>query len=309
MRRAISYVIPSLWKYAVLSLTVALVCVDAVAQSRGARSNADSEWIVFSSGRSGRGDIYAVSPTSGEVILWAGTSEPESSVRYDAFRDRVVHTRYGGRGAMLVSGERELFGDPNGDVSPQWSPDGWRIVYSAIRDGREDLFIARTDGSREKRLTNDVEEDRYPAWSPDGVRIVFARRDSAGWDLFTLDLRNPSSVPERLTERGVYVGHPDWSPDGRRIVFDTRVEGQTEIAMVDVETGEFVRLTQRDGNDLVPAWSLDGERVAFGGRRDSTGNWDIWTVEVKTGVLDRVTEHADFDGGPVFVPGSALGRD
>ena len=116
-------------------------------------------------------------------------------------------------------------------------------------------------------------------------------------------------MPERLTQDSVYVGHPAWSPDGQFIAFDTLVDGQSEIAMLEVESGEITRLTERAGNDLVPSWSLDGRRLAFGARPDSTGNWDIWTVDVETKVIERVTKHADFDGGPVVVPASALRKE
>ncbi|NNE45054.1 MAG: hypothetical protein HKN37_00180, partial [Rhodothermales bacterium] len=291
--------------YLVLATVLFVGSSHVRAQAWVQKSTADSEWIVFSSGRSGGGDVYAVQAISGEFIHVADSPAPESSVRYDSHRDRIVYTRYDDRRAMLVSEGRDLFEDPNGDVAPVWSPDGWRIAYTAMRRGQEDLYVARRDGSREKRFTNDAETDRYPAWSPDGNHIVFARRDVKGWDLFTLDLRDPSPVPERLTQDSVYVGHPAWSPDGQFIAFDTLVDGQSEIAMLEVESGEITRLTERAGNDLVPSWSLDGRRLAFGARPDSTGNWDIWTVDVETKVIERVTKHADFDGGPVVVPASA----
>jgi TolB protein len=152
-------------------------------------------------------------------MIVAESPAPESSVRYDSHRDRIFYTRYDDRLAMLVSEGRNLFEDPNGDVSPGWSPDG--------------QFIA----------------------------------------------------------------------------FDTVVDGQSVIAMLEIETGEITRLTERAGNDLAPSWSLDGRRLAFGGRPDSTGNWDIWTVDVETKVVERVTKHLDFDGGPVVVPASALRKE
>ena len=57
----------------------------------------------------------------------------------------------------------------------------------------------------------------------------------------------------------------------------------------------------------MPAWSLDGRRLAFGGAPDGADNWDLWMVDLPSLELHRLTRHASYDGGPVFVPGSALG--
>jgi len=50
-----------------------------------------------------------------------------------------------------------------------WSPDGTRIVFGAVRDGSWELFTVRPDGSGETRLTATPSVDeRYPTFLPDG---------------------------------------------------------------------------------------------------------------------------------------------
>jgi TolB protein len=275
-----------------------------------ARDEPASEWIVFSSARSGNGDVYAVYPPTGEVVRVFGSDAPEGGPRYDAARDRIVVQRFAGEsdGPMLVADGVDLFEDPSGDNPPAWSPTGAWIAYAARRDGREDVFIASPDGSGERRLTDDDEIDRYPAWSPDGETIVFARRLESGWDLHTIDVSSDDPAPVRLTHDGDYVGHPSWSPDGRFIAFDTMVRGQSEIAMVEIASGTVTCLTDRPGNDLVPTWSSDARSIAFGGVTESTSNWDVWLVDVGSSQLTRLTTDPGFDGAPVFVPASTIGR-
>lgn len=282
-----------------------LITISSGAQSSSPSAQA-AEWIVFSSTRSGSGDVYAVHPKGGEVIPVALTASPEGSPRLDVANNRIVHQRYENGRTLLVSGDDDLFPDPAAENAPTWSPDGWWIAYSAVRGGREDLYIARPDGSVRRQLTDDREIDRYPSWSPDGTRILFARKEAAGWVVCSLDLRDLEAGPGRLTAAAEYVGHPVWSPDGKKIAFDTLFDGQTEIAMLDLESGDVTRLTNRPGNDLVPAWSSDSGTLAFGGQPDSTLNWDVWTVDVKTLELTRVTTNPAFDGGPVFVPAAAM---
>ncbi len=285
-------------------------CAPAETEDPVSEGPAAPAWIVFSSARSNNSDIYAIDPVSGETVLVAGSPAPEGTVRYDAFRDRIVYHRYDmdpARAVLVADGE-DLFVDPNGDVAPAWSPDGGWITYVAQRDGQEDLFIAEPDGSGERRLTNDTLVERYPAWSPDGRSIVFALRLESGWDLHTIDPFEDDTPVQRITEGGVYVGHPAWSPDGRYIAYDTLIDEQAEIVIRELATGEVTRLTNRAGNDLIPAWSLDNRHVAFGGEPDNAGNWDLWMVDVETLEMKRLTSQPSYDGGPVFVPASALGR-
>ncbi len=289
---------------AAATIAMAIVPVDSVAQS----GDGTHEWVVFTSGRSGSGDVFALDPGTGETIVLASTPMPEGGVRYDIANKRVVYQRYERGRTLLVAGDGVLFEDPGADAAPEWSPDGWRIVYSDDRDGKEDLFVARPDATGARQLTNDSAPDRYPAWSPDSSTIVFSRREESGWDLFTLDIGNGEATPRRLTERGVFVGHPAWSPDGGSIAFDMRYEDQMEIAVFDLSSKEIRRMTDRPGDDLAPSWSSDGSRIVFAGQPDSTRNWDVWMVDVETLELERLTEDPAYDGGPVFVPGAVLGR-
>jgi Tol biopolymer transport system component len=284
----------------ILMLGLAAASLGGLATPRAHGQTAD--FLVFSSGRSGQGDIYGFDLDSGELKLIVGSPAPEGGVRYDPFHDRLVHHRYSADAAMLVSGGRTLFVDPNGDVAPSWSSSG-RIVYALEAEGGGDLFLADSLGESVERLTDDDAVERYPAWAPSGDVIVYAKRAEGGWDLYTLDVATKRE--SRLTYDSVYVGHPSWSPDGRRIAFDTLRDGQAEIAVLDLDDGHIELLTQRDGNDLIPSWAPDGKRVAFGAEAIDD-NWDVWIVDVDTKELTRITTDPASDGGPVFVPASAL---
>ena len=179
------------------------------------------EWIAFSSGRSGEGDLYALSLTRDTTVFVAGSPAPEGAPRYDAARDRVAYQRYEASRTVTVVGDAVLFETRSDEHVPAWSPDGALIAYVDTRGGRDDLFVAQVDGSGERRLTDDDATDRYPAWSPDSERLVFARLLDSGWDLHAINGDEGAASLERLTRRGVYVGHPSWAPDGRSIAFDS----------------------------------------------------------------------------------------
>ncbi|MFC1573555.1 hypothetical protein ACFL30_00060 [Candidatus Latescibacterota bacterium] len=55
---------------------------------------------------------------------------------------------------------------PNNDFKPTWSPDGTRIAFISIRDGKRELFSMNSDGSEVVPITNNDSMDEYPDWGP-----------------------------------------------------------------------------------------------------------------------------------------------
>lgn len=269
------------------------------------------EVLVFSSARSGAGDLFA--RIENEIKPLVQSPAPEGTARYDAKRNRVVYHRFIEDVAFLYSNEQKLLQDPNGDAPPIWSPTGKHIVY--VHPETQKLYRASESGRDPVALTTGNAIDRYPCFSPNGERVAFARKTDAGWDLYSVAF-DPSSSPEtglkresvkRLTHRSKYVGHPSWSHDGSHIAFDTEFDGDYEIAILELASGKITRVTHREGNDLVPAWSFDNLRIAFAGEPKGSGNWDVWEVSLKNpSELIRVTQAAGYDGAPLYVPASAL---
>lgn len=73
------------------------------------------------------------------------------------------------------SGIQPLTNPPNGiyHFSPEWSPDGNEIAYSACRD-TSPIFVVNADGSGLRPLMPDVNNLEAPSWSPDGRWIAFS---------------------------------------------------------------------------------------------------------------------------------------
>jgi TolB protein len=103
--------------------------------------------------------------------------------------------------------------------SPVWSPDGTRIAFQAY-DGHDwDLYVARSDGSREERLTDQPGDDVGAAWSPDGTQLAFERsdvpssvRDNAGtFEVYVMSANGRGL--RRLTQNvGALGGGVSWKP-------------------------------------------------------------------------------------------------
>jgi TolB protein len=53
------------------------------------------------------------------------------------------------------------------EFAPAWSPDGERIAFIGDRDGNDQLYVMRADGTGLVRLTSGQADKEAPAWSTD----------------------------------------------------------------------------------------------------------------------------------------------
>lgn len=82
---------------------------------------------------------------------------------------------------------------------------------------------------------------------------------------------------------GAVVGHagdplsglsPAMSPDGRYVAFSRVVNGNQDVWLLDVASGDVTRFTFDPGIDYVPLWSPDGTRILFSSNR--SGVFDLY---------------------------------
>ena len=182
---------------------------------------------------------------------------------------------------------------------------GMRVLFFSDRDGDDDVYTMRLDGSDVRQLTDEPGRDYEADSSPDGRMLVVASQ-RAGEGSAQLYLMNPDgSDVRRLTfssgeGRRVLDDYAHWLPDSRRIVFQRTVipEGErpdADIWLVDAETGEETQLTDTpDAWDSTPGFGTDGNSVLFESNRD--GDFDLYRLDLGT---MEVTQLADLEGRDV----------
>jgi dipeptidyl aminopeptidase/acylaminoacyl peptidase len=207
---------------------------------------------------------------------------------------------------------RRLTSHPASESSPQFSPDGKRIVFIAQRDEDEapQLYLLALDGGEATRLTSVPTGVAQPKWFPDGRRIAFLSRV---WP----ELSSFEEQGKRLKEREDNpVKAQAW--DSAPVYFwDTFIDDrQLHVFAVSIEGGEPQPLTVGSGFELprtavqleVPLYDIapDGKELAFVADSDPRANHtngDIFVLELGTSTARNLTQaNTAPDGAPQYSP-------
>ena len=92
---------------------------------------------------------------------------------------------------------------------------------------------------------------------------------------------------------------PAWSPDGRRIAYVSFEGQQSAVYVQTLRTGSRERVSARAGINGAPIFSPDGRHLALTLSLND-GNLDIYTLDLSTQVLRRITENSAIDTEPAW---------
>jgi Tol biopolymer transport system component len=124
---------------------------------------------------------------------------------------------------------------------------------------------------------------------------------SAGGNIWTVNPDGTGMV--QLTNDSCNAWSPAWSADGTRIAFMSCRDGgfTYSVYVMDADGANQVRLTSNndEGN---PTWSPDGTRVAFDRHVGDPAIWDIYAVDVVTGLETRLSDLGAQTTNPSWSP-------
>ncbi|MEM0982723.1 MAG: S9 family peptidase [Planctomycetota bacterium] len=197
-----------------------------------------------------------------------------------------------------------------GPGSLTWSPDGSMLAMT--------MFVPKSNTSRAPMPARP--EGATWAAPPIVIDELSYRSDGAGYldpgfsQLFVLDAVQ-GGTPRQVTTGDASVSGPiAFVPNSNAVIMSSnREEGwpldpqESELYRIDLASGEFSRLTTRDGPDRGPVISPDGRRIAFTGYDDEKLGYmqsRLYVGDLRNGRISRVREIAgDLDrslGSPTW---------
>ena len=181
----------------------------------------DGQWIAFSSNRDGNQEIYVV---------------------------RTNHLDL-----------RNVSNNPAADYQPTWLDDSGifsssdeHIAFTSNRDGNQEIYIMKLDGTEQTNITNNPSDDFSPKATHSGDRIVFVSTRDGSQDVFIMYADGTSQG--NLSNNPAQDSLPAWSPDAAWIAFTSDRDGNLEIYVMRNNGAEVFNLTQNPAQDQYPAW-------------------------------------------------------
>ncbi len=224
------------------------------------------------------------------------------------FGDRLVTETY--RAAARYgfdAGLRRALGVTADSLSKEWIA-ATRAAYAPVVAGRTKPSEIGQPLLPVKKVG---ESSLSPVISPDGRFVAFfASRGLFGVDLYLADAATGRSVRQladvstsgEVDALSFISSAGTWSPDSKKFAFIVYAEGDQEIAILDVASGDIERrITVPDvGAIQNPVWSPEGGRLAFSG---STGGVsDLFVYDLTTRAVNRLTRDRFADIQPAWSP-------
>jgi TolB protein len=173
------------------------------------------------------------------------------------------------------------------DVSPTFSPDGDRLLFSSNRGGKWDLYVLDRGESEPRQLTATAGFEGRAAWSPDGQWIAFEADYAGNLDIWLMPVEAPGDLIQLTTDPGADMA-PAWHSNGRWIAFVSNRDGEKDIYLADLDpaAGGITNLTRTmEGDEDEPQFNPAGGQIAFTSLRDGVAQIAVsdWPPESGSG--------------------------
>lgn len=125
------------------------------------------------------------------------------------------------------------------NLSPSFSPDGQKLLYSSTVGGNADIYEMVLDNGNTKQLTTLPSTEVQPSYASDGQSFVYTSdKKSAGRPrIYRYNFAAQSAV--QITTKD-YAASPQLSLDGQRLAY---LNGR-EAAIMTLATGQIVKLAE-----------------------------------------------------------------
>lgn len=183
-------------------------------------------------------------------------------------------------------------------LSPNWGPQGRRIVYTSFIAQFPDVYLIDLERGNRRCVANYPGLNTTADFSPDGRSVALTLSKDGNPELYVKTLS--SGTLRRLTRtRNAAEVSPSWSPDGRQLVYVSDAPGMPQLYVIPARGGRGRRLTARGAENVSPDWGENG-LIAYSSRRDR--RYQICIVDPEKRTERQLTDGTDDYEDPSWAP-------
>ena len=188
---------------------------------------------------------------------------------------------------------------------PALSPSGGQIAFNSYLRGGADLWVVSASGGRARHISDRPGLNTGPAWL-NGNTIVATLSFEGNAELYKISAAD-GKIITRLTNSPSIETSAAISPGGDQIAFVSDRQGTPQIFVMPSSGGGGRRLTYQGSYNQTPRFCPRKETpmLAFTGR-DERNVFDIFTYDMRSGKIDRVTQGKGSNSDPAWSPDCRL---
>jgi Tol biopolymer transport system component len=200
-------------------------------------------------------------------------------------------------------GKRQVTRSPQDKRDPVFMDQGQGIGF---RNNNGQLYTVDLTGENEKEILSQYKSINNPHYSQILNRCVFVRYDPRLNDISEIWTAGCDGEDVRLlTTDKVLKYQPRFSPDGKWITYvksDPQNKAAHHIWIMSSDGSQKKKLSAiKKGYDTLPDFSPDGQKIVMTSSREDQ-NYEIYTLEVKSGAVKRLTQEPGLDTHARYSP-------
>ncbi len=212
-----------------------------------------------------------LSPDGQRIAVFIGAptpDQPSDAWVYDLARGTLARLTFQGR-----------------NVFPIWTPDGKRVTFLSIVQGKNGIAWTPADGSGAAETLAPVTQDGRPwSWSPDGKMLLYSAGTAGARNMWVLPLEGQRK-PAPYIDTQFSVQYAQFSPDGRWVAYMSTESPPPQVYVQAApgpdgkpRTAGKWQVSTTGGLD--PRWARSGRELFY---RSRAAGGQVMAVEIEPG--------------------------
>ena len=186
-------------------------------------------------------------------------------------------------GDLFFGEVRQITKDNAQAITPRWSPDGGKILYTSFyKSGFPDIFMLDLNSLQRTTFVSFKGTNSGARFSPNGSQVALVLSGEGNPEIYVSNAQGRGVA--RRTRTPSVEASPAWSPDSSRLIFTSDAAGGPQLYTMPAGGGTMSRVpTSISGYCAEPDWSAgDPNKIAFTTRIGSSYQIAVYDMAKRT---------------------------